>query len=292
MSNCTLCAQPPKYCDCETDVQFVDLEYTNDQYSVAPFYTRRINGALDERTDDFKVITETLGHLEPTATNVRLIHLWAVGSIQTKSAVLDALTADIDRFTYDRLKTFLENTTDGEKKWEKVQDVWNSDIPEQVADLLQDEKWVDAQAVLSGLSEDEGRDFHYVRPTKANLITGAFGDPDALCLDSRRLRVLRPLLKDMLPEVTYKPDQDHPTDPLGTYRHEQANRTNDSVPAWSDDFLQDKLDRSPEELRLITTEILDALESNTRANRDEISHILFCLGGETTFHESLQELVN
>jgi hypothetical protein len=248
---------------------------------------RAINRFKTEHRDELRSLADTLQNAEESARNVRLAYLWSVGSIKTDTDHIDAVTSELALDDFSSLKDFLESTRDGDKKWAKVHDAWTSDLPERTAyHLLQDDV-VAAQATLSGLHEDSGRSFHYMRPTKANMVTRLLGDTDSLCLDSRRHRVLTPLLQEMLTGHPRGADDDH-----GRYRQQGTPTNADTDPAWSERHLQTKLERNPGELRVITTEILDALEDATRADRDEIGHILFCLGGPTTFHEPLQELLD
>lgn len=288
MSICTQCGFKTANCDCgpSTNVQFEELSYTNDQYEVPDSLIRRINRFKAEHTSDLEELSETLKNADESARNVRLAYLWSVGSIKTDTGHIDDVTADLGLNDFSSLKSFLEATRDGNKKWEKVLEAWTSRLPEDVADSLTTGDVVEAQARLSGLHKDHGRTFHYMRPTKANMVTRLLGDTDSLCLDSRRHRVLRPMLKGMLPKSVRGPDNDH-----GQYRQQGTPVNADPDPAWSERFLQTKLERNPAELRAITREILDALEQETRAERGEIGHILFCLAGPTTFHEPLQELL-
>jgi len=289
MSICTTCGFKTGNCACSdsTNVQFETLSYTNVNYTVPDSLIRAINRFKTEHRDELRSLADTLQNAEESARNVRLAYLWSVGSIKTDTDHIDAVTSELALDDFSSLKDFLESTRDGDKKWAKVHDAWTSDLPERTAyHLLQDDV-VAAQATLSGLHEDSGRSFHYMRPTKANMVTRLLGDTDSLCLDSRRHRVLTPLLQEMLTGHPRGADDDH-----GRYRQQGTPTNADTDPAWSERHLQTKLERNPGELRVITTEILDALEDATRADRDEIGHILFCLGGPTTFHEPLQELLD
>jgi len=288
MSICTHCGFKTGNCACDdsTNDQFESLSYTNTDYSVPENLIRAINRFKTEHSSELRTLADALEDADESARNVRLAYLWSVGSIRTDTDHIDELTADLGLNDFSSLKSFLEATRDGDKKWAKVHDTWTTDLPEHTARNMLRGDVVDAQAVLSGLHTDEGRSFHYMRPTKANMVTRLLGDTDSLCLDSRRHRVLRPLLKDMLPGRRRGPDDDH-----GKYRQQGTPVNADHDPAWSERFLQTKMERNPGELRTITTEILDALEDATRARRDEIGHILFCLAGPTTFHEPLQELL-
>lgn len=289
MSICTACGFKTGNCACEnaTNDGFAELSYTNVDYEVPETLIRQINRFKTEHSSELRALADSLENADNSARNVRLAYLWSVGSIQTDTDHIDELTADLGINDFGSLKDFLESTRDGAKKWSKVHDAWTSDLPERTAYHLLNGDVVDAQATLAGLHTDEGRSFHYMRPTKANMVTRLLGDTDSLCLDSRRHRVLRPLLKQMLPGQARGADDDH-----GRFRQQGTPVNADRDPAWSERFLQTKLERNPGELRTITTEILDALEDATRARRDEIGHILFCLAGPTTFHEPLQELLD
>lgn len=298
MSICTNCAQKPKYCTCTddswTDVQFSDLSYTNEQFEVPVSVIRGINRAKTEHRDDLADWVSMTQNAVVSPRNVRLAYLWATVSIQTDSGTLDEVTDELRLNDFGTLKASLEESADGDKKWEKVHDFWTSDKPKQVADHIRSEDWIEAQAVLSGLSEDSGRTFHYCRPVKANMVTALFGDPHALCLDSRRHRVLEDTLKDALPATVRGPDHTHPTDALGTYRQQGLQGTAEPKPAASEEFLQESkaLARSPEELRVITSHLRHRVAEETRATPEEVHHLLFILGGPTTFHRPLQEMMD
>ena len=291
MSVCTQCGFKTTNCGCSKspNVQFEEISYTNTSYTVPSYLIKSINdfkAQNDEKLDEF---TQFVDEVDITPTNVRIAYIWSVCSIQTDTPTLDELTSNFGIKHYGDLKDFLEDSTDSDKKWEKVLEFWNSDLPERVADLLKDGEVVEAQAVMCGLKEThDDRNRHYIRPTKANMITWLLGDTDSLCFDSRRHRCLKPLLSNMLPDNTVLTH----VDTNGPYKSQTTNMAVvDSIPAHSLQFLQDRLFANPYELRSITTEVLDTLEAKTTANRREIVHITFCLAGETTFHESLQDLM-
>jgi len=293
---CVDCGLPQDdMCTCveKQPVKFEDLTYTAADYKVPKALVSRFMKFSTNEQEKLQKFTKGLEGIEKTPRNVRLAYVWSVFSIQTDSEKLDKATKNILKMNdFGALKDYVMESRDHNEKWEKVHEFWTSNIPKKVANHLQNEEWVKAQAVLSGLSTRRGRTYHYMRPTKANMVTSLFGDPNALCLDSRRWDVLKPLLKRMMPNSVRGPDHDHPQDELGTYRHESLDGRAEYKMAWSQNFLQSGkgLARSPEELRLITTEILDTLEKNTVADRNQIGHILFCLGGKTTYHESLIEM--
>lgn len=288
MSICTTCGFKTANCGCtDAETTFAELSYSNADYQVPESLIRVINWFKTEHRPELRQLTETLQNAEQSARNVRLAYLWSVGSIKTDTDHIDAVTSELALDDFKSLKDFLESTRDGDKKWAKAHEAWTSDLPERTAYHLLQGDVVAAQATLSGLHEDSGRSFHYMRPTKANMVTRLLGDTDSLCLDSRRHRVLRPLLREMLTGNPRGADDDH-----GRYRQQGTPVNADDDPAWSERHLQTKLERNPGELRVITTEILDTLEAETRADRSEIGHILFCLAGPTTFHEPLQELLD
>lgn len=289
---CIDCGWPADECQCQsTVVEFEELSYTNAQYEVPNVLIRSINKFWRAHRHELRSLADTLSGADQSARNVRLAYLWSVGSIRTETSHIDAQTESLGLNDFSSLKDYLESTRDGDKKWAKVHDAWTTELPERAAYHLLQGDVVAAQATLSGLHTDVGRDWHYMRPTKANMVTRLLGDTDSLCIDSRRHRVLRPLLKEMLTGHPRGPDHDHPNDKLGTYRQQGLDGRAEHKPAWSEEFLQDSMERSPGELRVITTEVLDALDDATLADRDCIGHILFCLAGPTTFHESLQEML-
>lgn len=298
MSICTKCGLGPEYCNCEPqtwkDVHFSSLGYTNDDFDVEQKLIRSINKYQTDRSDELNGWTSTTQNARVTPRNVRLAYLWAVISIQTDSGTLDAVTADLRLNDFATLKASLEASADGENKWSKVIDFWTSDQPDDVAEHIDAGNWIDAQAVLAGLHEDRGRSYHYCRVVKANMVTALFGDPHALCMDSRRHKALLGTLQSALPEDAKGPDHDHPEDSLGTYRQSSYAGSAKSMPAWSEEFLQEgkAMARSPEEFRVIAKRVLDELDKQTRADRDELHHILFNLGGPETFHKPLQEMMD
>lgn len=286
---CTTCGFPQDGgCECDQSVTFKELSYTNNEFEVPDMLIRQINSVVDDEKHNLGALARTFDNSAPTGRNVRVATFWSVGSIKTDTGRIDALTGDVALNDFSALKSFLEATRDGEKKWEKVHELWTGGIPEETARHARNGDWVKAQAALIGLNTgDTDRDTHYVRPTKANMVTRIMGDPHALCMDTRRHRVLRPLLKRMLPGETRGAD-----DQSGEYRVQGTSVDTERVPAWSKNHLQDRLTRNPREYRAIAEKILDALERETRADRAEIGHILFLLGGADTFHETLQDLVD
>jgi len=197
MSICTTCGFKTANCGCtDAELTFADLSYSDTSYEVPQSLIRAINKFKTEHRDELRQLTQTLAEAEESARNVRLAYLWSVGSIKTDTDHIDAVTSELALDDFSSLKDFLESTRDGDKKWAKVHDAWTSDLPERTAYHLLKDDVVAAQATLSGLHEDSGRSFHYMRPTKANMVTRLLGDTDSLCLDSRRHRVLTPLLQE------------------------------------------------------------------------------------------------
>lgn len=272
----------------QLNVRFDELSYTNTEYSVPDSLIRAINQEYADNRSQYDAFGETIQNAELTARNVRLVFPWCVGSIQTNTERIDQMTGFLMNGNFEDFKNFCQRTTDGQKKWSKMHEFWTSDVPEQVVKELRRGNEIEAKAVLGGLSRSGPKEYSYARPCKASLVTELLTPGDHMCLDSRRHRVLRPLLKEMLPKAIQTPDHDHPEN--NPYRVRPGRKhMADYKLAWTQDFLQDGLERNPQEYTAITREILDVLEANTVVPRHLISHVVFNLGGPRTFHETLQE---
>jgi hypothetical protein len=190
------------------------------------------------------------------------------------------------------IKNAVENSTDGQLKWEKVLETWTEEgLGETLADLAREDNWVEYIATLSGheTGYNARSSERYIRTVKANLMAEIFGDDKALCLDSARRDILEPLFEEMF---TGKTNGTH----LGTnakYRGQSVPATSEAVWPGSKKFLEDRLAYNPEEYRAITEEIIEALTEATGMTHNEVSHALFILGNQdgATAHESLAEML-
>lgn len=242
----------------------------------------------DNLGDSTAKIGELCKNTVVTPTNVRKAYVFSTCSIKTVTAILDEQTSNISMNDIGTIKKAVENTTDGQKKWEKVHDFWFSGIPEDAVEAYKAGGWVDFQAELIGLTEDDGGREHrmYVRPTKANLISELLGDPDAMCLDSARRSVLTRQFQRL-----FKKKQVKELFVGGRFRSKWPPAGSKKLKPWSQEFLEERLKTNPEAYRVITTAVKDVLEDMTDADRYEISHALFLAGidGEETSHEPLRK---
>jgi hypothetical protein len=229
---------------------------------------------------------------DPKASNQRKADFWTVPSIQTRSAVLDAVT-DVQLNDLSELKSAVEATTDGLKKWEHVHEFWSDPhLPEELADLAREDNWVEYIATLSGLQKDGSNreNQKYIRVTKANLMAEIFGDDKALCLDSARRDILEPLFKEMF---TDEVKQTH-MGTAGDYRKQSVPVQAKKVWPGSKEFIENRLCLNPKEYRAITEEIIEALTEETGMTHNEVSHALFILGNSdgATAHKSLARMLD
>lgn len=291
MRFCKNCNSTAENCTCEL---YDTLSWTIGQFDVPDQFVRDATAQFRKRSVMVKSVADAFADSAITARNVRVAYIWSVGSIQTVTSHIDRITQEIDAGNFKTLKNFLENTSDGQKKWELAHDFWTSEVPEIVAKHARNGDWLEAQAELTGLTkantdrrgrkDDNKRS--YMRVTKANMVTRILGDPHALCIDSRRYDVLQTVLQGMLDDAPMGHSN------RGPYRVRGTDVGEAQYPAWDHRWLSRVLTRNPEEYRAVTKRLLDRLEDELPCRRRDIGHVLFLMGGDATAHESLQELLN
>lgn len=227
---------------------------------------------------------------------VRWAMAWTVTTIKTDTSRIDART-EMMTGDFGDLKSFVENSTDGQVKWEKVHTWFNSDVPERVAGLIRSGRIHDAHALLAGRDPETmgpAENLRYLRTCKASLVLYLLGI-DRMCIDTRIYRTIKPLLK----EITHYARKNHP-DTEG-YRKEAPDQNAKRVPVvshsgdretdFSKTFLEDKLKWNPREYVALTDHIVGLIADKSDVPREVVPQVLFNLSGETTFHEDLYEIL-
>jgi len=242
---------------------------------------------------------------EVAGTNVRKVALWVVGSIQTDTELVDENVSQTFSGDFSDDKSFLEGTTDGPQKWESYGSWFNSDIPDQVADLLRDDKVDDAHALLAGRDPDTGKAVgdYYLRTNKASLVLYLLGY-DRICLDTRIYRALKPAIRATLEnDMVTHPESEHPKfgEPSpNPYRkrapdYKRAKSvpvlSHNGDPDWNGEksYWEDKLKWNPIQYHTLTTYVRDRVGRYTDIPTELIAQVAFNTEGSTTTHETLYD---
>lgn len=293
MAICTSCGLPTSHCDCtDTQPTYDDVTYVGDIVIPDTWQDRFLTTYARVDTDSW------VNHgrsVEPTPTNVRRAMDSAVLTVntQTRSAEKQAERVSTGDFAVDK-DAFL-STTDGHTKWDKRSQWYASEVPEQVAGELQDGNYSHAVVRMTGHNPDTGvREYDsYLRTQKGHFAGELLGDPDALCLDRRKFRALKPILRESLTErYRAHPDTEDSRMRQNTHYHNGSeydlleHKTADSL---SRDFWCDGLARNEREWRVITTELLDAIVAETGVERRAVPITLFNMAGtgDTTVHSEI-----
>jgi hypothetical protein len=198
---------------------------------------------------------------------------------------LDSILGD-----FGAIINYLEDTTDGEKKSELYRDWYSSDLPETVAGLFEQDRWLDGISALAGLGEYEEYQLNtpselqsdsmrrYLRVTKSSYIAQAFGF-DTMCWDSRRLHVLEPMIVRNIFDFPVVVPQTR-----GPYRTQGGSKCTDLQT-----ITQERLRHSPAEYTVFARGIVDLLMDVVDVpSKTVLRHVLYNMPVETSnFHHEL-----
>lgn len=244
-------------------------------------------------------------NVDVNPTNVRLAMVTTVVSIKTETEIMDGRTSMAHSGNFRDLKEYVEKSSDGNLKWDKVHKWYSSDLPDRVSNLLNDGRIMDAHALLAGRDPDTGGPvesrFNYLRTVKASLVLFHLGF-NRVCLDSRRWKSMRPAIQAIIRDTGIKhpdtedPDvgrpggygSDEPRAP-NPYRKRSPRTNADESPTCVHETWEDKFAKNPPEYHAVMDMILGEIAERAGHSKGEVNHALFNLAGERTFHEPLME---
>lgn len=161
--------------------------------------------------------------VDVTGRNIRLLALWTIASIKTDTRLVDSQAENYMTGDFSIDKEQLELTTDGEVKWSCYGEWFSSNKPDRVAELLQNDRVMDAHALLAGRDPDTGKQIgeYYLRTCKASLVLYFLGY-DRICVDSRIYDTLAPAIGDVFEDIPVN----HPeTEHNNPYRNSSPRQT-------------------------------------------------------------------
>lgn len=263
-------------------VTYEELSYTIDDPSADYLdIVQEMEEEYHEHQERYDEFARTLDSVKVNPTNGRKIALWFVTSIKTSTSWLDGQTSKMVAGNFKTDKEVVEKSRDGRKKWELAHKWWNSDV---VPDAI---KWMelgmhdDAVAILAGLDPASGKRVrrNYLRVVKGSAVPEFLGF-DRWCLDTRRYRAVKPLLKRMLVGAGNHPDTEG-------FRSTGKRQSADLVDRTSQEWFEDKLARNPAEYHAITAKVREVLAEETEVPAEVVPQVLFNTQGPTTFHDDL-----
>lgn len=249
--------------------------------------------------DDFQGSRSDLQDRQLTGREVRLASVFAVASIKTQTAQIDADAGAPVSGDFAGLRDFLRGTRDGRTKWSRVSAWYGSDMPDRVAELLNrgyPADVNDAHALLAGRDPDTGESAGetYMRTCKGAFALYLLGY-DRMCVDTRVFRALRPAFGAVLRNK----DMTHPETELDNpYRASTPRMDAKPVPVLSHSgagdgrsFWEDKLKFNPREYHAVTRHVWLKLAEHADVPVGLIPQLAFNTEGDTTTHETLMDLL-
>lgn len=237
-----------------------------------------------------------------TGRDVRLATLWSVGSIKTDTGLIDSKSSDMVSGDFSVDKDILENSTDGGLKWEKYHEWFAGDVPDRVANLLNDDRLNDAHALLAGRDPDTGAmtEDYYLRACKGAMVLYLLGY-DKVCMDTRIYRTLKPVIAEVMAgnQCVAHPD----TESQHPYRAKQPRMGAKPVPIlshsgdqnWEENrksFWEDKLKWNIPEYDALTQWIIKRLSIRTDIPAPVLPQVAFnALSDDTTTHDAILDRI-
>lgn len=295
---CTNCGLKPQYCKC-------DNEYSKPDIGELGYVT--VNFEIpDSWISDFMETYETLeidsfmakrSDRRVTPRNVLLFGGFTQMTIDTTTKVAESESESLLTGNLADSKSGFAGTKDGEKKWEKYQELFGDDdgIRSQVARDFKAGRWEEGIIRLCGRDPDTGENKRetYFRPVKASLVAYLAGDDNALCMDRRVFRALKPLLRNMLTER----HRAHPE--IEDSRMRESTQRQDAIRKdllkhktaddMDTDYWCDGMSQNLGEYRAITSHLIKRIADETGVERGAVPIVLFNMTGDMTTHEAVMD---
>lgn len=248
------------------------------------------------RYDRFQALRESA---ENTGATVRRAALWTVGSIKTDTQLVDDGASEILAGDFGDDRAFLLSTEHGSVKWDRYGEWFSSDVPDRVAELLDEGRVDDAHALLSGRDPETGERVgeYYLRACKASLVLYLLGY-DRVCLDTRIYRAVKPAIRALFEDdVVTHPE----TETENPYRASTPRMDAGYTPIYSHSgdekftgeksYWEDKLKWNVIQYDAMTTHLRDRLAEKADVPADLLPQVAFNTQGETTIHADLMERI-
>lgn len=293
-------------------MQANELEYVRDKV-VDTFVSKVADRVAQEYKDNpglydrFEASRPDPDTSEYEGRDVRLAAMWSIASIKTDTELVDSEAQNMISGDFGVDKEIMEQTTDGDIKWEKFGEWFTSEIPDDVADLLNKGRVNEAHALLSGRNWMTGEKVgeKYLRATKASMVLYLLGF-DRICVDSRVFQAVKPALHGIVENKAYSHP---PTETENRFRSTNQNGmvslrqdakpipviSHSGDPNWDREksYFEDKLKWNIDEYHALTTHIVDVIADESGVDRRKVPQVLFNLGRsesqERTRHKGLLE---
>lgn len=272
--------------------------YVKSKPSIDPQTFDSVTDALNREYKAHKAEYERFQEMRENAvvspSNVRYAMAWTVVTIKTDTKRVDGRTSMLLSGDFSNDKKFVENSTDGKLKWEKVHGWLNSQIPEKVAQYLQNSEVEKAHALLAGRDPETGNPVTktYLRTCKASLVLYLLGF-ERMCMDSRNFRTFKPVLREIMYDIQVKHPESEGSNP---YRSNQPSMDAGEVSTISHSsdpevegktFWEDKLKWNPKEYHYLSDRMLDIVAENCKVPKWLIPIVAFnSRTDRTTIHET------
>lgn len=245
--------------------------------------------------DLYREFSELRNSVDVTAMTVLYTIPAVQGSIKSKT---DRWEKALRSLKAGDFEGYYNECYDSEKKLEAFERVTESDIPQRVADLLNDGRVNDAHALLSGRDPDTGKAVMktYLRVNKASYVLYLLGYDRKMCLDTRIYRSTKPAIESITwPQVVSHPETelDNPyrnaTPRMGAKPVPVVSHSGD--PSYDGDktFFEDKLKWNVLEYDAITGELMSQLAQRAGIPWELVPQVAFNCSGPRTIHRELME---